>query len=228
MTPTTTRRAFQVLALAGLSATGALPARAAVIQSAPIQAVFATDLAFVPISRRELNFDAGLGTLNSVTLSFDGRISVAVGGPISDEPPYPATVPATVTVRAAWNVQTALEPIALDLTVRDIPAGTDAGPARTSASVSGEATRAFSLTISGGSYEYTSLHTDYRVPGLSLIGPPASYSDAFFRGTVTAVFDYTALDADTGNGATNVPEPVGLAVLGIGLLSLAAARRRVA
>lgn len=227
MTLMTTRRMFHALALAGLAATGALPTRAAVIQSAPVQAVFAADLAFVPTSPSNgLVFDTSLGMLDAVTLRFDGIVSFRLGALLTDPAPYPSTVTAEVSAfySVGPRIETVLAPITAAATV------TPASEQRPypSISASGSSAQTFDLAIPASRYGAAAVYTDFGFGDLGLL-TPSTTTDATFRGVVTALFDYTPAGGGTvlaANTAQDVPEPASFAVLGFGLAGLAVIRRR--
>lgn len=206
----------------------AAPAHAAVIQSGPVSATFAGDLAFVPTSpSNNLAFDASLGTLDSVTLHFDGAVSFRLSASLTDPAPYPTAVTADVSAVYGRTARVALAPVAGTATVT--PVEGSASYPRISAS--GSSAQTFDLVISGAAYGTGAVNASFGFGGLGLVSP-SSATDAGFTGTVTALFDYTPTGGGTGGAvvpasgtAQDVPEPASFAVLGLGLAGLFAARR---
>ncbi len=214
------------------------PAQAAVIESAPVSAVFATALRFDPTSpTNAMVFDGALGTLDSVTLSFAGTVSISGGAFFTDSAP-PDAVPTAVSAlyldRSSRLVASAeLAPVATSTVLTPAVEGSPVAYPRIR--LSGQAVQGFDLVISAADYGrgavYASLDLGDLARGLLA---PTTAPDAVFRGTVTASFDYTPVGGGGGTAtpatatAQDVPEPAALAVLSAGLVGLVMARRRVA
>ncbi len=222
------------LAAAALVAIFALaaPARAAVIESAPTRAVFGSELTFLPSSWADLRFDSSLGTLDGVTFSFDGAITASIGNRVDAEAPFPSAITADVGVRSGSRRVASFDPIPVPVTFTE-RTGTDSASYPYLVQGSATVAAAFRVAFAGAdASDGGSFNTDFRW----LDFRPGTFSaaeDAVFRGIVTALFDYTPVSGGSGEapvvladtGATNVPEPAALAVLGAGLLGLAAMGR---
>ena len=92
------RDLFLATSALAIAAAVVTPANAAVIQSAPVSTIFAEGLRFDPTSpSNAMVFDATLGTLESVTLSFAGTVSVSGGAFYTGPAPYPSEVSAGVS-----------------------------------------------------------------------------------------------------------------------------------
>lgn len=205
------------------------PAHAAVIQSAATTAVFGSELRFVPSSRTEMLFDSSLGTLNGVTLSFDGTITARIGNRVAEEPPFPSTITADVGIRNGGRTVASFDPISVPVTFTE-RTGTDSAIFPYSVQGSATVAAAFQVAVAGVDGLSDSFNTRFSWLDIRP-GTWSSQEDAIFRGSVSAIFDYTpvggdAVLADAGGSTTNVPEPAALAVLGVGLLGIMAARRR--
>lgn len=206
---------LRAIALAAFATTAAVtlaaPTRAAVVQSAPASATFTGDLRFDPTSpSNNLAFDTSLGTLNTVTLSFDGTITARLGATFVGQGERPDAITALAGVYYSGDrsgTRVALLPIGLPVTP-----GADDG-----FSASYSLPETFALTISAGTYGTGAVYTDYRFVGGEFTGLN-TLSDVGFTGSVVALFNYTPFE--------NVPEPAALAVLGVGLLGLATSRFR--
>lgn len=191
------------------------PASAAVLAAGPVEAAFSDLVSFDP-SARGLAFDAALGTLNGVTLSFEGTVGVALAAPAAADRRYPATLDADVTVyHSGGAIPVVLDPLVVPLSVR-----------LNALSASGSAARAFDVVVPGASYGSGALSIDVRFTG-SDVYTSRTTTDAVFTGTVSALFDYTPLgDGGGPAGSTAVPEPAALALLAVGLAGSVAVRRR--
>lgn len=221
-----TLRAIALVAVATSAALvfGATPGRAAVIQSAPFSFVFGTELRFEPTNRQEMYFDPALGTLNGVALAFDGAVTAGIGAPVDPEPPLPSATTALVTVRNGGRTVATFAPISVPLTYTERP-----GDIYYPYNVRGTATVAasFEAFIPAASYGVANpFTTGFDLPDLRL-GGYSALTDAVFRGTVVASFDYSPIGGETVLAdATDVPEPASLALFGAGAMGLALIRRR--
>lgn len=201
------------LALAAVAAPAALPARAAVIQTASIHVDLGDDLLFNP-ARPDygLTFDALMGTLNAVTLRFDGDVGVFAEAFITGPMPHPTEFTTDVTLTYGGLYGVSLGTLVAPITT------TEFGPDMLYGRGSTSEPQSFALTIPATDYGKSNVYLEQRFHDNPFVGyatPPGAY----FYGSVFALFDYTP-------PAQSVPEPAPFALLGIGPAGLAAARRR--
>lgn len=192
------------LTLAAVAATAALPARAAVIQTASIPLDLGDDLLFNPARPNYgLTFDVSFGTLNAVTLSFDGDVGISAEAFIIGPAPYSTEFTTDVSVTYGGLYGVSLGTLAAPIIVTEIGPGTLYGKA------SASAPQRFDLTVPAVDYENYNVYMEFRFGDNQFAGyttPPGPY----FKGSVSALFDYTPF-------AQSISEPASLALFGIGV-----------
>lgn len=193
-----TRRVFQALALAGFAAAGSVPARAAVIQIS---------------STAERSPEYAVSDTGPARLvgTITGSVGPAGGGPLTP-PLAETTLLSRIYLDVAQETRDRVFSLA-PLTVPVASLGRLSIPVDIAFDITGVTGLGVvpDLLFERGTFPFTGSYVSY----------------LWFDGTLSTGADATASFADAGS-AQNVPEPAAWAMLGVGLLGLAFARRRAA